>query len=123
MMSEQWYSVDTILVRLLRYREVLGAVAFSSDGLVVGSAGVAALDADRVGALGASLVGASERTLRRLGAGVANEMTFNTGLGMVHLRRVGDLAIMLFTDRCDSLAAGLVCEAALNEMRGLLTVG
>ena len=121
-MSEQWQTVDGLLGRLLRYREVLGAVAFSRDGLVVGSAGVPISDADRVGALGASLVGAAERTTRRLGAGVADEMSFSTEDGMVHVRRDGDLAIMLFTDRCDSLAAGAVCLATLDEMRGLLTV-
>jgi predicted regulator of Ras-like GTPase activity (Roadblock/LC7/MglB family) len=122
-MTDQLQSVDGLLSRLLRYREVLGAVAFSRDGLVVGSAGVPAGDADRVGALGASLVGAAERTTRRLGAGVAEEMSFGTGDGMVHVRRDGDLAVMLFTERCDGLAANAVCVATLEEMRGLLTVG
>ena len=120
-MTDQWQSVDDILFRLLRYQEVLGAVALSREGLVIGSAGVSRDDADRVGALSASLIGAADRTARRLGAVMADDISLNTPDGMLHLRSGGDFAVLLLTERCDSLAAGAVCEEAVREIQGLLT--
>jgi predicted regulator of Ras-like GTPase activity (Roadblock/LC7/MglB family) len=106
--------IDRFLFRLLRYEEVLGAVAISTEGLVVGSAGVSPQDADMVGALGAALVGAADRSARRLGAGAVREFSLGTEQGMVHLRNGGEFAVLLFTERCDPVAAGQVCEAALR---------
>jgi predicted regulator of Ras-like GTPase activity (Roadblock/LC7/MglB family) len=106
--------IDQVLFRLLRYEEVLGAVAISSEGLVVGSAGVGSQDAEMVGALGAALVGALDRSARRLGAGAACDFSLGTEEGMVHVRNGGDLAVLLFTERCDPVAAGTVCEEALR---------
>ena len=122
MMDNELFGVDRVLFGLLRYREVLGAVALSHDGLVVGCAGVPSADADRVGALGASLVGVAERTARRIGAGVVNDLSINTPDGMIHLRSGGDFAVMLLTDRCDSLAAGAICEAAVRDLTEILVV-
>ena len=121
-MTDTWHSIDDVLFGLLRYREVLGAVVLSQDGLVVGSLGVSRTDADLVGALGASLVGAADRTARRLGAGVAGELCLNTSDGMLHVRNGGDFAVVLLTDRCDSLAAGTICQAAVEQIQGFLAV-
>ena len=121
-MTDTWHSIDDVLFGLLRYREVLGAVVLSRDGLVVGSLGVSRTDADLVGALGASLVGAADRTARRLGAGVAGELCLNTSDGMLHVRNGGDFAVVLLTDRCDSLAAGTICQAAVEQIQGFLAV-
>ena len=119
-MTDPWHSVDDVLFGLLRYEEVLGAVALSREGLVIGSAGVSRDDADRVGALGASLVGAAERTARRLGAGVASDICLTTPDGMLHLHHGGDFAVVLLTERCDSLAVGAVGEEAIGKIQGLL---
>ena len=59
--------IDRVLLGVLRYEEVLGVVAISSEGLVVGSAGISRQDADLVGALGAALVGAADRSVRHSG--------------------------------------------------------
>lgn len=112
--------VDGVLMNLLGYEEVLGAVALSIDGLVIGSAGVCGPDADLVGALGASLVGAAERTARRLGAGVAAEINVGTSEGMIHLRSGGDFAVMVFAERCENLALGEVCAEAVLDLARLL---
>lgn len=121
-MVDNWDRIDDVLYKLLRYREVLGAVALSREGLVVGAAGVSRVDVERVGALGASLVGAAERTARRLGAGVADDISVNTSDGMLHLRSGGDFAVLLLSDRCDTLAAGAVCETAVTEIAEILAL-
>jgi len=106
--------IEEALYRLLRYEEVLGAVAISSEGLVVGSAGVSRQDADVIGALGAALVGAADRSVRRLGAGAVRELSLGTDDGMVHVRNGGEFAVLLFTERCDPVAAGQVCDEAMR---------
>ena len=121
-MSDEWQNVDQILAELLRYEEVLGAVALSREGLVVGSAVVSRQDAELIGALGASIVGAAERTARRLGAGVADGITINTADGMIHVRRAGDVAVMLFTEPCDALAINAACEATVHRIGEALAV-
>ena len=114
--------IDAILVELLRHREVLGAVALSREGLVVGSAGIGRADAELAGALGASLVGAAERTARRLGTGHAEQLCLHTADGMLHLRSGGDFAVLLLTERCDGLAAADLCAATIREIGALLDV-
>jgi len=121
-MTDDWRNVDKILADLLRYEEVLGAVALSREGLVVGSAVVSRQDAELVGALGASLVGAAERTARRLGAGVAEGMTIVTADGMIYLRHAGDVAVMLFMEPCDAIAVGEACEATVHRIGEALAV-
>ena len=115
-------SVDMILAELLRYEEILGAVALSREGLVVGSAVVSRADAEIVGALGASIVGAAERTARRLGAGVSDGITINTVDGMIHVRRAGEVAVMLFTEPCDAIALGAACETTVRRIGEALAV-
>jgi len=120
-MTDDGASIDQVLFKTLRYDEVLGAVAISREGLVVGRAGIGTDDAEVVGALGASLVGAAERTARRLGAGMAHDVNLNTADGMIHVQSGGDFAVVLFTERCDPLAIGALCESTVSEISGLLT--
>lgn len=75
---ESQQNVDDALRSILRYEEVLGAVALSREGLVLGTAAIDEQDADWIGALGASLVGAADRTARRLGAGTADNIIVGT---------------------------------------------
>lgn len=120
-MTDDGASIDQVLFKTLRYDEILGAVAISREGLVVGRAGIGAEDAEVVGALGASLVGAAERTARRLGAGVAHDVSLNTADGMIHVQSGGDFAVVLFAQRCDPMAIGALCESTVSEISGLLT--
>lgn len=113
-------SVDQVLGRLLRYEEVLGAVAFSSEGLVVGSSGVSRRDADLVGALGASLVGVSHRTVRRLGAGEMTGLSLGTAEGVIHVHSTEDVALMVFTEACDPRAAAGAFQSAVETVAELL---
>ena len=114
-------AIDQALFGLLRYEEVLGAVAISSEGLVLGSAGISPRDAEMVGALGASLVGAADRSSRRLGAGEVREVSLGMDGGMVHVRNGGEFAVLLFTERCDAAAAGEICAEAARTIGSSLT--
>jgi predicted regulator of Ras-like GTPase activity (Roadblock/LC7/MglB family) len=89
------------LVDLLRNEEVLGAIVFSGEGLPLASAGVPRTDAELVGALGASLLGAVDRTSRRIGAGPVETLSFGAAEGMVHLWCGDDVAVAIFTAGCD----------------------
>jgi predicted regulator of Ras-like GTPase activity (Roadblock/LC7/MglB family) len=120
-LGEEAATIDDVLFGLLRYREVLGAVTISCEGLVVGSAGISPQDAEVVGALGAALVGAADRSARRLGAGVIHEFSMGTANGMVHLRNGGEFAVLLFTERCDATAATALCDRAMREVGRFLT--
>lgn len=115
--------IGEALRAVLRYEEVLGAVAMSHEGLVLGTAAVDAQDAEWVGALGASLVGAADRTARRLGAGTARDVYVGTSEGMIHLRCGGEFAVMVFSERCDATALGAVCDEALREIGTVLGAG
>ena len=119
-MTDGWASIDDVLFEALRYEEVLGIVAVSREGLVVGSAGVARSDAELVGALGASLVGAADRTARRLGAGRASDLSVTTADGMFHVRSGDEFAVLLFTEPCDAGAACRVCGEAAEKLTAVL---
>lgn len=113
-------SVDDVLVELLRHEEILGAVAVSVEGLIIGSAGIDEADAELAGALGAALVGATERTIRRLGAGGPSTVSIATNDGMIHLRNAGEFALIIFSERADGCAVGDACQGAINDIAGLL---
>lgn len=119
--ADEARSVDVLLGELLRYEEILGAVAVSVEGLVMGAAGVTGNDVDLAAALGASLVGVAERTTRRLGAGPATGMSVTTTDGMMHLRNGGDFALILFTDRCDPLAVSAACDTVMERYADVLS--
>jgi predicted regulator of Ras-like GTPase activity (Roadblock/LC7/MglB family) len=119
-MSDVSGGVDDVLVDLLRHEEILGALAVSVEGLVIGCAGIEGADAELAGALGAALVGATERTIRRLGAGSASTVSIVTGEGMIHLRSGGDFALIVFSEPTDGSAVGQVCQGAISRIEQLL---
>ena len=113
-------SVDQILGNLLAYNEVLGVVAVTVEGLVMGSVGLVDADIDLVSLLGASLVGVAERSTRRLGAGSAIAMNIMTGAGMITLRNGGDFALMVFSSPCHSTALHEALDRPMARMAQLL---
>ncbi len=96
--------MDQTLTQLLRHEEVLGAVVFSGEGLPLASAGVAHADAELVGALGASMLGAVDRTSRQIGVGPVDSVSMMAAEGMVHLWCGDGLAVVLFTEACSAAA-------------------
>jgi len=119
-MAEATGTVDEILVDLLRQEEILGALAVSVEGLVIGRAGISQDDADLAGALGAALVGATERTVRRMGAGGASTVSIMTSDGMIHLRNAGQFALIVFSEGSDGTAVGQACQGAIEQIARLL---
>jgi predicted regulator of Ras-like GTPase activity (Roadblock/LC7/MglB family) len=119
-MSDVVGGVDDVLVDLLGHEEILGALAVSVEGLVIGCAGIEEADAEVAGALGAALVGATERTIRRLGAGAASTVSIVTSEGMIHLRSGGDFALIVFSEPTDGTAVGQVCQGAITRIEQLL---
>jgi predicted regulator of Ras-like GTPase activity (Roadblock/LC7/MglB family) len=120
-MTAHLSGVDEVLIDLLRNDEILGALAVSIEGLVIGSAGVADDDAELAGALGAALVGATEQTVRRLGAGAAGTVSVATSDGMIHLRNGGDFALIIFSEATDGSAVGEACQDAISRIGRLLS--
>jgi predicted regulator of Ras-like GTPase activity (Roadblock/LC7/MglB family) len=112
--------VDAILLDLLKHSAILAAVAVSIDGLVVGSAGVSQTDAEMAGALGASLVGAAERTARRLGAGKADDISVGTTDGFIHVKSSGDFAVLVFSEKRDAALVKGACSDAVNEIAKII---
>ncbi len=119
-MSDLAGGVDDVLAELLRHEEILGAVAVSVEGLVIGCAGIDGTDAELAGALGAALVGATERTIWRLGAGSTSTMSIVTNDGMIHLRSGGEFALIVFSEPTDGGAVGDVCQGAITRIEQLL---
>ncbi|MEA2522779.1 MAG: hypothetical protein QOF73_6 [Thermomicrobiales bacterium] len=119
-MSDVIGGVDDVLAELLRHEEILGALAVSVEGLIIGCAGIEGSDAEVAGALGAALVGATERTMRRLGAGAASTVSIATSDGMIHLRNGGDFALIVFSEPTDGTAIGQVCQGVLSRIGQLL---
>ncbi|MEA2587052.1 MAG: hypothetical protein QOF33_5137 [Thermomicrobiales bacterium] len=122
-MSDVIGGVDDVLAELLRHEEILGALAVSVEGLIIGCAGIEGSDAEVAGALGAALVGATERTMRRLGAGAASTVSIATSDGMIHLRNGGDFALIVFSEPTDGTAIGQVCQGVLARIGQLLQRG
>ncbi len=116
---EQTVSVDGVLKGLLQYDEVLGALAVTVEGLVMGSAGLVESDVDVVSLLGASLVGVAERSTRRMGIGSAIGLSLMTADGMITVRNGGDFALMVFSSPCDSTALN---EAMIQPMEQIASV-
>lgn len=112
--------VDDVLSRLLRHKEILGAVAVSAEGLVIGCAGVSDDDAETAGALGATLVGSTDRTIRRMGAGTPVFISIATTQGMIHVRPFGDFALIIFSEETNGLAVGDACQQAIRQIAGML---
>lgn len=112
--------VDQVLRDLLRYEEILGAVAINTEGLVMGRAGMDSADADVAGAMGAALVGATVRTARRLGAGQAQVMSISTPDGLIHVHNAGPFAVIVFSEACDTGALERVCQDVVRHIADLV---
>ncbi len=120
-MSEDSRTVQELLVGLAEQDEILGAIAVSAEGLVMGSAGVEEDDADMLGALGASLVGVAERTMRRLGSSTgARSVSVGTGEGTVQIWARDDVALILLTEPAAATAMAAVAEDTLSSILGTL---
>ena len=115
-------AIDHVLLGVLEHEDVLGAVAVSVDGLVIASAGLPRTDADLVGALGASMVGAAERTARRLGAGHAAEVQIVTTDGVIHICSSDELALVLFSEMQDRQVLSDLGKRAIEDARRALAV-
>lgn len=113
-------SVDQVLKGLLGYEEVLGALAVTVEGLVMGSAGLVESDVDVVSLLGASLVGVAERSTRRMGIGSAVGLSLITNDGMITVRNGGDFALMIFSQMCDSTALHEAMAEPMEQIAGIL---
>jgi len=113
--------MEALLNDLLRYDEILGVIAVSVEGLVMGTAGVTGEDIDLAAALGASLVGVAERTTRRLGAGTATGLSISTADGIVHLRNGGEFALIVFCEQCDSRRISEACDEAMQRFAEVLS--
>ncbi|HEY8447458.1 MAG TPA: roadblock/LC7 domain-containing protein [Thermomicrobiales bacterium] len=113
-------SVDDALHDLLRYDEILGVVAVNIEGLVMGRAGIDLQDADVAGAVGAALVGATERTALRLGAGPAQAVSIATPDGMIHVQNAGNFALIVFSEPCEGAAIRQACQDAIAKIEALL---
>ena len=109
-------TVDAILRELLEYDEITGALAVNSDGLVLGSAGLIETDVDVVSLMGASMVGVTERTANRLGAGPTVGFAIVAKEGMITIRHGGNIAVMAFTSHCDCLAVLEVLDQSMNRI-------
>jgi len=114
-------AMESLLNDLLRYDEILGVIAVSVEGLVMGTAGVSGEDIDLAAALGASLVGVAERTTRRMGAGAATGLTISTGDGVMHLRNGGEFALIVFSDQCNSTLINAACDDAMRRFAEVLS--
>ena len=108
--------MDKTLSDLLEYEEILGAIAYSSEGLVLSSAGLTRSDAEVFGAVGASLLGAVDSTSRRLGAGPITAVSFGAREGMVHCWAMNDLALAIFTEPRSPTALEILGQRVLNEI-------
>lgn len=113
--------LETMMDELLRYQEVLGVIAVSYEGLVMGAAGVSDEDVDMAAALGASLVGVAERTTRRLGGTASTGLTIASDDGMIHVRNGGEFALVVFSEPCDADHLGKVCEPVMRHLQGVLS--
>ncbi len=101
---------------LLAYEEILGAIVYSSEGLVLASAGLTRSDAETFGAVGASLLGAVDSTSRRLGAGEITSVSFAARDGMVHCWAAGDLALAIFTEQTAPTPIEVIGTRVLDEV-------
>lgn len=114
-------AMEDLLNDLLQYEEILGVIAVSVEGLVMGAAGVSGEDIDLAAALGASLVGVAERTTRRMGAGAATGLSISTGDGVMHLRNGGEFALIVFSENCDSTLVNEACDDAMRRFADVLS--
>lgn len=114
--------IQRILNELLERDEVLGIVATTQDGLVLGSAGIPEDQAVLVAALGAPLAGVAAQVIGRLGGDVAQSLSVNSPSGMVHVAGTPELALVVLTDRCELGPLANACDDAIEELSAIFSV-
>lgn len=120
-MSKAPGTVNAALQELLRYKEILGAIAVSVDGLVIGSAGVEEEDADFLAVLGSSLVGVAERSIRRIDAGSAVSMSIVASDGMLTVCNGGSFARVILSEQGDSALVVSASHTTMTAMESILS--
>ena len=108
--------MERTLNELMEYEEILGAIVYSSEGLVLASAGLSRADSEAFGAVGASLLGAVDSTSRRLGAGAIASVSFAAREGVVHCWAVDGLALAIFTEQAAPTPLDLLSKRVLGEI-------
>lgn len=115
-------TVNSVLGELLRYEEILGVVAVSVEGLVIGSAGVGEEDADFLSVLGSSLAGVAERSTRRLGVGSAVSLSITAQDGMVSVHNAGSFALTILSEQTtDPNLVTAAAQSAMAQVDGILS--
>jgi predicted regulator of Ras-like GTPase activity (Roadblock/LC7/MglB family) len=114
--------IQRVLDGLLERDEVLGIVATTRDGLVLGSAGIPDDQAVLVAALGAPLAGVAAQVIGRLGGEMAKSLSVNSPSGMVHVAGTPDLALVVLTDRCDLGPLASACDDAIGELSAIFSL-
>ena len=117
---EPHVTVNTVLGELMRYEEILGVVAVSVEGLVIGSAGFPDDDAEFLSVLGSSLVGVAERSTRRIGAGSALGMSIVANDGMVTVRNGGSFALTIVSEQADGALLTVASQEAMTRIAAFL---
>ena len=98
-MTGEAEEIQAVLHGVLECADVLGVVATSREGLVLGAAGVPSDHAELIAALGWPLARVAERTMERLGGGSPELISIVSGDGAIHVCGAGDLALIVLTDR------------------------
>jgi predicted regulator of Ras-like GTPase activity (Roadblock/LC7/MglB family) len=101
--------------------DVLGVVAASRDGLVLGAVGMPADQAGLIAALGAPLASVADRAMERLGERAPNLLSISSPDGMLHVRGTRDLALIVLTDRCEMLPLIELMDLAVRDLAAVFS--
>lgn len=115
-------AIQRILNALFACDDVLGVVAANREGFVVGAAGMPLEHAALLAALGAPLASVSERAMERLGGARPEMLTIDCADGMLHVRCAHDLALVILTERRETLPLPAVFDGAIQELSALFSL-
>ena len=109
-------TIQQRLQELFDHAEVLGVVAASRDGLVLGAVGMPADQAGLIAALGSPLANVAERAMERLGEREPELLSISSPDGMLHVRGTPDLVLIVVTDRCEMLPMVALMAHGVREL-------
>ena len=109
------------LRNLFDHPNVLGVVAASRDGLVLGAVGMLEEQAGLLAALGAPLASVAERAMERLGERAPDLLSISSADGMLHVQGSRELAVIILTDRCEMAPLAELINAAMRELSAVLS--
>ena len=101
---------------------MLGVVAASREGLVLGSAGMPREQATLIAALGAPLASVAESVMDRLGGSRPELLSIDSADGMIHVRGTRDIALIALTDRCERGPLLPLFEQAIDDLAALFSL-